>query len=404
MADVNKIISLANQNEMNVINIRRTIHEKPELSFKEEKTAFLVASELKKMGLDVEEHIGGTGVIAVLQGKNPGKTVLLRAEMDALPITEHVNSEFKSVNEGVMHACGHDVHTASLVGAAKILSELKNEFAGTLVFMFQPGEEKGGGCKKMLDTGIIDKYKPEYAIALHVMPVKAGTILLSSGNITAYSDGFSIRVRGKSAHSSKPEDGIDAINISGNIIAALNSILAKEIDPRDAATFSIGTIKGGRSNNIVADYAEMRGMIRSASQEARDIIKKRLKEISEGIASMFGGSCDVEINKGYPSIINDERLTRIIRKAFIQNYSQMLASLDGNSHIDSPENSIVSHRPFLTADDFGFISEKIPSVYYMLGTGNFAPNHSPDFFVDESYIKLCTETMVLGVLELLQID
>lgn len=251
MINLKKIISLTNQNEDYILDKRRSIHQNPELSFQEENTSKLVIRELYNLGLEVEEGIAGTGIVATLQGKGEGKTVLLRAEMDALPISEEADVFFKSSKPGVMHACGHDVHTANLLGVAKILASLKEEFDGTVKFMFQPGEEKGGGCKKMLEDKVLERHPVDMAMALHIMPIKAGEILISAGNITAYSDGFLIEVYGKSAHSSRPEEGIDAINIAAHIVVGLNSIISRKIDPRDTATLSVGTVEGGSSKFFV---------------------------------------------------------------------------------------------------------------------------------------------------------
>lgn len=402
MSILDKIIKLSNKYEEHVINLRRKIHQNPELSFDEYGTRELIINELEKLGIEYERGIAGTGILATLYGKEEGKVLLLRAEMDALPIEEDIEIDFKSVNKGVMHACGHDVHIANLLGVAKILSDLKEEFNGTIKFMFQPGEEKGGGGRKMIAEGILQNPKVDAAIALHIMPIRQGEILISDSNITAYSDGFTIKVYGKSAHTSKPQDGVDAINIAGNIIVSLNSIISKHLDPRDAATFSIGKIKGGTSNNIVPDYVELSGMIRATTKESRNIIRGKSESISKGIANTFGGDCSFEIREGYPSIFNDEVLTEFIRNSFRTNYLEMIKDIDEKIYKENDINKyIINHKPLLTADDFGYISNIVPSTYYMVGTGDFAPGHSSKFFVDERYIKLCTRTMALAALEYL---
>lgn len=402
MSILDKIIKLSNKYEEHVINLRRKIHQNPELSFDEYGTRELIINELEKLGIEYERGIAGTGILATLYGKEEGKVLLLRAEMDALPIEEDIEIDFKSVNKGVMHACGHDVHIANLLGVAKILSDLKEEFNGTIKFMFQPGEEKGGGGRKMIAEGILQNPKVDAAIALHIMPIRQGEILISNSNITAYSDGFTIKVYGKSAHTSKPQDGVDAINIAGNIIVSLNSIISKHLDPRDAATFSIGKIKGGTSNNIVPDYVELSGMIRATTKESRNIIRGKSESISKGIANTFGGDCSFEIREGYPSIFNDEVLTESIRNSFRTNYLEMIKDIDEKIYKENDINKyIINHKPLLTADDFGYISNIVPSTYYMVGTGDFAPGHSSKFFVDERYIKLCTRTMALAALEYL---
>ena len=395
MAIIDKIISLSNKYEDYVIKIRRKIHENPELSFKEFETSQLVISELEKLNIDITKEIAGTGVIGLLKGKEEGKVLLIRADMDALPIEEGADVDFKSKNKGLMHACGHDVHTANLLGVARILSELKDEFNGTVKFMFQPGEERGGGARKMIQEGILSNPKVDAALALHLMSIKQGKILVTNNNITAYSDGFTIKIFGKGAHTAKPQDGVDAINIAGNIIVSLNTIISKGIDPRDAATFSIGKIKGGTSNNIVSDYVELTGMIRSTNATSRDIIREKIESISKGIAQTFGGSSTFELREGYPSIVNNRELTGKIRNGFRENLQKLSQDI-------SDDIELRTYKALLTADDFGYISHQVPSTYYMIGTGDFSPIHTSNFCVDEKYIKLCTRTMALAAMEYLK--
>lgn len=403
MTLVEQIIELSNKYENEIIELRRQIHQNPELAFKEFKTSKLVVRELSKLGLEITKDIAGTGLVGILHGKEKGKVLLLRADMDALPINEEVDIEFKSNVENVMHACGHDVHTANLIGVAKILTELKDQFNGTIKFLFQPAEEKGGGAKKVIAEGVLQNPTVSAAIALHIMPIKKGQILIQKDVVTANSDGFTIKVYGKSAHTSKPEDGIDAINIASHIVVAMNSILAKNIDPFDVATFSIGKIKGGSANNIVSDYAQLNGMIRSLSSSARATIIKKIEEITKGISQSFDGQGEFIFRQGYPSIVNDNQLTEKVINTLEANYLNIIKDIDSEVYRenDLKEYIISNSRPLMNAEDFGFIASKIPSTYYMVGTGDYGPNHSPDFFVDEKYIKLCTRTMILAALEYL---
>ena len=400
---VEKVIELSNKYEEDIIGLRRQIHENPELAFEEFKTSKLVVDELSKLGFDIYQGLAGTGVLGILKGIDEGKVLLLRADMDALPISENVDIEFKSKVSNVMHACGHDVHTASLIGVAKILNQLKDEFKGTIKFLFQPGEEKGGGAKKMISLGILNDPKVDSSIALHIMPIKKGKILIPKDVATANSDGFTIKIYGKKAHTSKPGEGVDAINIAAHIVVALNSILAKNIDPFDVATFSIGRIKGGTANNIVPDYAQLNGMIRSLSKVARQTIIERIEELSKGIANSFDGECEFEIRQGYPSIVNDKVLTNKLTENLKGNYFRLIQDIDPEifNENDLKKYIIDDSKPLMTAEDFGFIAGQVPSTYFMVGTGDYAAGHSPDFFVDEKYIKLCTRTMVLAALEYL---
>ena len=400
MIDIARILELTDKYEDQVIANRRKIHENPELAFEEYETSAFVKSELKNYGIEIQEGTPGTGVVGILEGKSAGKVLLLRADMDALPIEEAGELEFKSKNKGVMHACGHDVHTANLLGVARILSELKDEFTGTVKFVFQPAEERGGGGRKMVEDGVLENPKVDAAIALHIMPDEEGFITISDGNITSYSDSFTIEVRGVKAHSSKPQEGVDAINIAANIVVALNSVLSKNIDPFEVGTFSIGKINGGGAINIVADEVELRGMMRTTSEEGRNIIKTKIEEISRGIAMTYGGQCDFKFIEGYPSVYNDVELTQSIKQLFIENYHAMMQDID-QKRSDRSDLINKERKTMLGAEDFGFFAQNVPVCFYMVGTGDYAPAHNPDFFVNEDYIKLCSRTMLLGALSYL---
>lgn len=400
---VDKIIELSNKYEREIIHNRRRIHENPELSFCEYETSKFVEEELKKLGLEVDRGMAGTGVVGLLQGKDEGKILLLRADMDALPLNEEIHLEFKSKNKGVMHACGHDVHTANLLGVAKILCELKNEFRGTVKFVFQPAEESGGGGREMVRLGVLQKPKVDAAIALHVMPIEEGVILISDKNVSAYSDSFTLRIKGKKAHTSRPQDGVDAINIAANIVVALNSILSKNLDPFETATFSIGKINGGTAVNIVSDYVEIEGMIRSLSKEGRSAIKSKIESISKDIANTYEGKCVFEFKPGYAAIYNDEALTYQIRNSFNEYYLELIKDIDHNIYNEgnSKRYIITDGKPMLGAEDFGFYAQKVPTCFYRVGTGDYAPAHNSKFLINERYIKLCTRTMTLAAIEYL---
>lgn len=405
---IEKIIELSNSYENDTLNLRRKIHENPELSNKEYETSKLIEKELLAMGIDTK-RIGKTGVLGIIKGEKElnknkeGKVLLLRADIDALPIEEELDLEFKSKNRGVMHACGHDVHTANLITVGKILNELKNHWRGAVKLLFQPAEERGGGAKDMIEAGVLKSPEVDYALALHIMPIEKGKVLINHGNITAYSDGFIIKVRGKKAHTRKPEEGIDAINIAAHIIVSLNSIMSKSISPFHRATFSIGKIQGGVATNVVPDYVELKGMMRSLDRESREIMREKIEEISKGIAESFGGSCEFLFHEGYPSVYNDKNLTEKISKSFEENFIRLVQDIDiGIYKENNPKEYIFRNaQAIMAAEDFGFFSEKTPTLYYMVGTGNYAPSHSSKFYVDENWIKFCTRTMALAALEIL---
>lgn len=397
---IDKIISLSDKYEDETIAIRREIHQNPELSNKEYETSKLVEEYLLDLGIEVK-RIGETAILGTLEGKEKGKTLLLRADMDALPIEEETDLTFKSKNKGVMHACGHDVHTANLLIVAKILKELKDDWKGIIKFAFQPAEERGGGAKEMINLGILEDPKVDLAMGLHIMPDKGGRILINDESVTAYSDGFKFTIRGRKAHTRKPQEGVDAINIAAHILVALNSIISKNISPLDRATFSVAKIKGGTATNVVSDKVEMLGMSRSLDKEARDTIRERIETIAKETANMFGGEAEVKFKGGYPSVYNDKEQTKLLLEVFEEQARNLYKSFN----IENPKSYIIGDaKPILASEDFGFFSQEVPSVYYMVGTGDNAPGHSSKFLVDEEWIKLCTRTMTLASVNYLNED
>ena len=340
--------------------------------------------------------------MGILHGKKESsdkKTILLRADMDALPIEEDNDLEFKSRNKGVMHACGHDVHTSNLLGVANILSKLKDDFAGTAKFIFQPAEERGGGAREVIKDGVLEDPKVDMAMAMHIVTDKEGTITAGEKYVSANSDGFILRVYGEKAHSSMPQRGVDAINIAAQIIVGLNSIGTKSLDPYEVATFSIGKITGGTASNIVADYVEMEAIVRTITDESKETIFKRVEEISTNIAKSYGGSCEMEIIEGYPSIYNDPDLSRKLISTFEENYYDLTEGMDIED--DGRRNEVNDPVLALTAEDFGFYSRRVPSVYYQVGTGGQGHLHNAKFTVNEDFIKFCTRCMSFAAIDFL---
>lgn len=399
-----RIIELSDRFEQEVLNLRRAIHENPELSFHEVQTAGLVQQALEGIGLIVKSGIACTGLIADIHGSKPGRTLLLRADMDALPIQEQNDLPFRSKNDSVMHACGHDVHTANLVGVARILYELRNSWSGTIRLVFQPAEENGGGGREMIRAGILDDIPIDASIALHTMATAApGHFSLGWGNVTAYSDKFSIIVHGKQTHSSQPQNGVDAIAIAAQIITAINGILLKDIDPMDRATYSIGTIQGGVAPNIVPDHVEMCGMMRNITAQTREILRGKIASTAEGIARSFGGSAEFLFTEGYSSVYNDPVLTDFVAKQIQDKSPIWLEGIEGKPHAE--EWLVRETRPILGAEDYGFYTQRIPSCFYRVATGDAAPAHSPHFLVQEPYIKLCTRSMAsLAISYLMELE
>lgn len=396
------VIELSNIYEADIIKLRRKIHEYPEIAFKEIQTSKTIKYELEKLGLEVQSKIAQTGIVSILKGASDGKVLLLRADMDALPIEEMTGLPFSSKCAGVMHACGHDVHSAVLVGVARILKALDKEWRGTVKLVFQPAEESGGGGRKMIQEGILENPHVDACLALHVTDSELpGTIAFGKKNVTAYSDKFIIKVLGKASHSAEPQEGVDAINIAAHIIIALNSIIKNEISPLETVTFSIGEIKGGTAPNIISDQVELVGMMRNTTKETRIKMIHRLQEISQKTAETFNGKVDFTLIEGYTSVYNEENLAEKLKRSVKENYKLLMDDI-GLVEDDRVDKYVFDFdKPFLGAEDFGFYSQERPSCFFRVGTGNKTSVHTPQFIVDEKYIKLCVRTMVLSALEYL---
>ncbi len=398
-----KIIELSDAYEEEIIALRQALHQNPELSFQEYKTAQRIMEKLGELRIDVQGGIAGTGIMATVRGDQPGRTLLLRADMDALPVEETVELPFKSANPGIMHACGHDVHMAALYGVAKILNELSGKWSGEVKLIFQPGEENGGGGREMIKEGILEKPRPDCCMALHVCTqTPTGALAMGSENVSAYSDMFTIKVHGKGAHSSLPQNGVDALNIAAHIIVALNSVMTKNMPPMEISTFTIGKLNGGTAPNIIANEAELVGMMRNITAEARSILIDKIESIAKGIASTFGGKADFILREGYPAVYNDPQITGQVRQVFLKYYKTMIADISPElAQADLKEQVIESKRPILGAEDFGFYTQQIPSCFFRVGTGNTGIEHSSSFSVDEKYIKLCVRSMAFAAVDFL---
>ena len=386
--------------ENKVIEWRRDIHQHPELSNRETRTAAIVAKHLKSLGMQVETNIAHTGVVGYLKGAKPGPTVMLRADMDALPVTEKADVPFKSTvvtkymgeDVGVMHACGHDTHVAMLMGTAEVLAAVQKDLHGNIMFVFQPAEEgapKGeeGGANLMLKEGIFKKYKPDVAFGLHIMSnLNTGQIGYRSGPIMASGDTFDITVKGKQTHGSAPWNGVDPIAAASQVVTGINHIVSRQIDiTKEPAIISFGKISGGIRDNIIPDSVNMIGTIRNFDMDNREQIFNNIKTTASHIAMASGAEADVKITEGYPVTVNNPALT-----------AQMLPTLKNVAGADN-----VFDVPKLTAsEDFAFYSQEVPSLFIFLGgtpvgqdTSKAPYNHSPYFYVDESSFKVGTKAL-----------
>ncbi|ARM76985.1 carboxypeptidase CpsA [Acidianus manzaensis] len=376
--DLEKLKRDANEIEPWIIDLRRKIHENPELSYKEFNTAKIVSDTLKKLGISVEEGVGlPTAVVGKLKGSKPGKTVALRADMDALPVEEQVDVPFKSKVKGVMHACGHDTHVAMLLGAAALLVKNKELVSGEIRFLFQPAEEDGGlgGAKPMIDAGVMKGV--DYVFGLHISSsYPAGVFATRKGPLMATPDSFKIIVHGKGGHGSAPHETIDPIFISLQIANAIYGITARQIDPVEPFIISITSIHSGTKDNIIPDDAVMEGTIRSLNENVRKKAIDSMRRIVSSICSIYNASCEVNfMDDVYPTTVNNPEVTEEVIK--------ILSSI----------SKVEETKPILGAEDFSRFLQKAPGTYFFLGTRNeekgcVYPNHSSRFCVDESVLKL----------------
>lgn len=362
--------------EEDLIALRREFHRSPEPGGSEYATAARVEQELQALGIEVR-RVADTGVVGILTGAHPGRCVALRADMDALPITEQTQLPFASQNAGTMHACGHDMHTAALIGAAKLLAAQRDSLCGTVKFFFQPDEEGDGGAQRMIDAGCMEGV--DAVFGAHVEPeLPVGTVGVRYGSAYAASNPFDIVVRGRSSHGAEPHLGVDAIVAASAIVGNLQTLVSRNLSPVDSAVVSIGSFHAGTARNIIADEARLSGIIRCFGHEMRTSFAQSLTGLVESTAAALGASAEITIHWGYAGIINDHDMT-----ALVQNSANALLG---------SEKVIVQQHPTLTTEDFGAFLEHAPGSYWHIGVGrpggNDAPLHSPFFNPDESVIAL----------------
>lgn len=377
-----------------VIAWRRDIHQHPELSNREVRTAKLVADQLRSLGLEVRTGVAHTGVIGILRGDKPGPVIALRADMDALPVKEQTGLPFASTATAeylgktvpVAHACGHDAHTAILLGAATVLSRYREQLKGTVVFLFQPAEEgappgEEGGAELMVKQGALENPKPDAVFGLHVSPSPFGSIAYRAGVTTAASDTFYLDIHGRQTHGAIPWRGIDPFPIMAQTLLGWQLIPARHTDimTAPAPVISAGTVKGGQRHNIIPDLLQLSGTIRTFGTEQREHIHRSMKHTAQHIAESEGGTAELRIDKGYPSVVNDPALL-----------SKVLPTLKKVAY----EGVAIESPPGTGAEDFSYFSNEVPGLYFVLGTApkgadlsQQAPNHSPEFTVDESALR-----------------
>lgn len=362
------------------IQWRRHLHAHPELSYQEVKTSQFVAQVLRDIGLS-PVSMSETGLVALVEGKNPSKKVIaLRADMDALPIQENSDKPYRSSNPGVMHACGHDVHTTSLLATAKILHGIKSQFEGTVKLIFQPGEEKNpGGASLMIRDGVLQNPAPSGIIGQHVMPLlPVGKVGFREGKYMASSDEIYLRIMGKGGHAAAPELTIDPVLIASHIIVALQQVISRQANPREATVLSFGKVIAEGATNIIPDEVRVAGTFRALNETWREEGLNKIEQVASGIAVSMGGKCQVDISRGYPYLENNPELTRRIRAA-------------AETYLG--KENVVDLDVTLGSEDFAYYSQQVPASFYRLGTRNDAKGitsyvHTPTFDIDEDALGI----------------
>lgn len=376
-----KIKSLSKDFHQQTITNRRHIHQNPELSFNEYNTAKFIASQLSAMGIEFKDKVAGTGLVAIITGKEPStKTIALRADMDALPIFEQNDVSYKSQNKGVMHACGHDVHTASLLTTARIINELKDDFRGTVKMIFQPAEEKApGGASIMIAEGVLENPKVMTMLGQHVAPnIPVGKIGFREGMYMASTDEIYIRVIGKGGHGAAPHQSIDPVLIASHIIVALQQIVSRNRNPSYPSVLSFGRFIADGVTNVIPDEVNIEGTFRCMNEEWRAEGLLKIKKMAETVADAMGAKCEVTIEKGYPFLKNSVNLTRATRASAIEYMGK---------------ENVVDLDLWMGGEDFAFYSQKVDSCFYRLGTRNESKGiisgvHTPTFNIDEDSLEI----------------
>jgi amidohydrolase len=374
-----------------VVSNRRHLHVNPELSFHEVATSAYVAAKLDELGIP-HVRMADNGIVGLLSGNKPSNQVVaLRADMDALPITEANEVPYKSQNMGVMHACGHDVHTSSLLGTATILSSMKDQFAGTVKFIFQPAEEKlPGGANLMIQQGVLENPKPQAVIGQHVMPlIDAGKVGFRAGKYMASTDEIYVTVKGKGGHGAQPQQNVDPVIITAHILTALQQVVSRFADPKSPSVLSFGKVIANGATNIIPNEVYLEGTFRTMDEQWRQEAHVRMNKMAEGIAESMGGSCDFNIMKGYPFLINEEKLTASVR-AHAEDYLG--------------KENVLDLDIWMAAEDFAYYSQVADSCFYRLGTRNESRGitsavHTPTFDVEESALAVSTGLMAYMALK-----
>lgn len=390
--DVDEIIKKYNLDK-EIIEIRRHIHQNPELSEMEYETAKYICKKLEEWNIEYIKGIADTGVVAIVSGNQPGNTVALRGDMDALPIDEKTNLDFASISKGIMHACGHDSHVSILLITARIINLLKDELKGNVKFFFQPAEETIGGSSRMINDGCMENPKVNYVLGLHVDPAyDTGMVGIRYGKMYAASDMIDLNIKGKSAHGAHPNEGIDTIAIAANIINTVQTVISRNVSPLNSAVCTFGMIKGGAVRNQIADNTSLKGIIRTLDQETRLNVREKIRAICESIGEVMGAQIEFNVTESYSPLINNDEVTRV---------AEMNAKL-----IVGEKNVVLEEYPDLSCEDFSYFAMIKPACYFHLGchnpqNGAMVDLHHPQFTIDENCMMLGVKLQVKNVISLL---
>lgn len=374
--------------------IRRDLHRHPELGLEEHRTAKRVQERLDELGIEHVDGLAQTGVLGIIPGNRDGPTVALRADLDALPLQDAKDVPYKSLEDGKMHACGHDVHTSILLGAAKILQGMASDFPGTVKLIFQPAEETVGGARLLIEEGVLENPRVDAIFGLHVDPGRAvGTFGLHYGQRNASSDNLHIVVHGRAGHGAYPASAVDAIVAAAQVVTAIQTVVSRNVDARDSAVVSFGIIQGGTQGNILADRVELTGTVRTLDPHIRELVLRRIRETAEGVAAGLGGSAEVHIEPSYDPLINDNTMVEVVRA--------------NATELAGEDNVEVFTKPNMGVEDFGYYVSHVPGAFFSIGVRNedrgiVNPVHHVLFDADEEAMAYGAAVQVLNALTVLR--
>lgn len=389
-----KIKELIGKYQEDAVSLRRRIHENPELSMKEINTTALVKQQLQQYGLALADVSFPSGAAAVLEGARPGKTLLLRADMDALPMEERSGLPFASKNPGVCHSCGHDIHTAVLLLCARILSQIREDMAGRLVFLFQPGEEQLKGARMVIQSGLFEQYRPDMVFGLHCWPeLPAGTVGIRRGPFMASSDTVRITIKGKGGHGAHPHKSIDPITAAAYVLTELQTVISRSVAPLDSAVLTMGKFHGGTAGNIIPDEVVMEGTVRTVRNETRALMEQRIRKVAACGAEAMGAECQVEYTRGVPAVICDGHAVDLLEKAAVRELGH--------------EKTVTLEAPSMGSEDFAGYLEIAPGAMFRIGTANENPAsrlplHNSGIVFDERAIAAGAAVMCRAAAEFLK--